>query len=117
MRILIKLTITFLVIYCLILLGLPWAKYAIFKSAAEKIISNREHLPKSQVISSLLSEAEDLKVPLKKENIKFIEGYENKIAAVVEYTEIVNFPVINKQVKYKFKIEKGEPLTGENSGN
>jgi hypothetical protein len=112
----IKFIITLIVIYCLILLGLPWAKYTIYKSAAERIMLNEEKLPKSKVISSLLTEAEDLKIPLKKEDIKFIEDYADKITTVVEYTEIVNFPVINKQVEYKFKIEKERPLKGENSG-
>lgn len=117
MRILIKLIIAFLVIYCIILVGLPWVKFAIYKSAAKIIISNKDHLSKSQVISSLLSEAEDLKIPLKKENIKFIEDYENKGTVVVEYNEVVNFPVINKKIKYNFRIEKDVSLKGEDGGN
>ncbi|MDK2791540.1 MAG: hypothetical protein PWQ25_403 [Deferribacteres bacterium] len=117
MGMILKSAITIFVIYCLVMVGLPWGKFAIYKSAAERIMMNNDRLPADRVVKSLIEEADSLKIPVRKENIKFIRNYEDTITTVVEYKETVNYPFLRKPIVFNYKIEKERPLKGDEGGN
>lgn len=106
MKSLIKTLIAVLIIYIGFMLSMPWIKFYIFKNSATKRI---DEVPAERLIKSLLDAAEETGVPFKSENLK-TEEFTNYVKYIIEYKEVVKFPVVKKEVIFDMKIERDKPM-------
>lgn len=108
----IKLALLVVVIYVAFMLTLPWIKFFIFKAATVEIISNQDKISRKTLKSSIREQADDLNIalPEKAVTIKSLGGANSYI---VVYSDNVTFPLINKSVIFKHKIEKIQQIKGE----
>jgi len=108
----IKIALSLLILYALIITAIPWVKYFIYKNSAVKIIAeNYKSIDATKKL--LLEHAKELNIPLKTENIEITSYEDNRNKVVVIYTEKVKFPIINKEVVFDYEIKKDTYLKGE----
>jgi|GEM_PF-1076268 len=109
----IKIAIVVILIYLAFILGLPWIKYYIFRSATLEIISNDEKISRKALTNSIKEQAGDLNITLGKNAIK-IEDLGKATSYTVQYSDNVSIPILKKNIIFKHKIEQIEPIEGGN---
>lgn len=108
----IKIALSILVLYALIISAIPWVKYFIYKNTAVKIIAeNYKSVDATKKL--LLEHAKELNIPLKAEDIQITTYDDNKIEIVITYFEKVNFPIINKGIVFNYEIKRDTYFKGE----
>jgi len=108
----IKIALTLLILYALIITAIPWVKYFIYKNSAVKIIAeNYKSVDATKKL--LLEHAKELNIPVKAENIEITNYEDNRIEVAIIYSEKVKFPIVNKEVVFDYEIKKNTYLKGE----
>ena len=105
MSTIIKVIIFIIIIYLSILVGLPWAKYFIFKNSTFKVLNISQTLTQEEIIDLLLKKADELHLDVKKSNIKIVD-YQNGKEYIIKYKSAVSFPFVENKLIFDYEIKK-----------
>ena len=111
MSTIIKVIIFIIIIYLGILVGLPWAKYFIFKNSTYKVLNISQTLSQREIIDLLLTKADELNINVKKSNIKIVD-FQNGKEYIIKYKSAVNFPFVENKLIFDYEIKKFRYSTG-----
>jgi hypothetical protein len=103
----VKIIIFVFVLYIGVLFAIPWSKYYAFRNAFKNTV---ESSSETNIPANIAKSAEDVGVPVKKEDVR-IEEFVNKKRYYVTYSATVTLP-FGKEVKFDYMIEQYK-LSGE----
>lgn len=109
----IKIGVVVIFIYLVFIMGLPWIRYYIFRSATLEIVSNDEKISRGALIDSIKVQAKDLNIKLEKDAIQ-IEDLGKAVSYTIKYNDNISIPFLNRNVIYRHKIKRIEPIEGGN---
>ena len=101
----IKVIIFIFVLYIGILIGIPWAKYFIYKNSTFKVLNISQTLTQREILKLLLNKAEELNINVKRSNIQIVD-YQNGKKYIIKYKDEVKFPFIENKLIFDYEIKK-----------